>query len=100
MSFGSLIVLRIKARWFTGCRSLISIKGRCEQMVKESNLIDLFGLSGQASQDDQLDALLFRLESEMSAPEDVITTVVLERGESRGYRERRPRRPFSFYPND
>jgi hypothetical protein len=32
--------------------------------VKKSKLIDLFGLSGDSSSDDQLDDLLFRLESE------------------------------------
>ena len=32
--------------------------------MKKSKLIDLFGLSGDSSSDDQLDDLLFRLESE------------------------------------
>ena len=35
--------------------------------MKKSKLIDLFGLSGDSSSDDQLDDLLFRLESERPA---------------------------------
>lgn len=33
--------------------------------MKTSNLIDMFGLSGDPSSDDQLDDLLFRLESDI-----------------------------------
>lgn len=35
--------------------------------MKKSKLIDLFGLSGDSSSNDQLDDLLFRLESERPA---------------------------------
>lgn len=35
--------------------------------MKKSKLIDLFGLSGDSSSDNQLDDLLFRLESERPA---------------------------------
>jgi hypothetical protein len=33
-------------------------------MVNKANLLDMFGLSGDAATDDELGALLFRLESE------------------------------------
>ena len=58
-------------------------------MMRNSNLIDVFGLSGNPSDDDRLDALLFRLESDTPAPQNVIT-VVFEPGELRGYWEKGP----------
>lgn len=58
-------------------------------MMKKSNLIDMFGLSGDPSSDDHLDALLFRLESDTPTPENVIT-VVFEPGELRGYWTKAP----------
>ena len=58
-------------------------------MMRNSNLIDVFGLSGNPSDDDRLDALLFRLESDTSAPQNVIT-VVFEPGELRGHWEKAP----------
>jgi hypothetical protein len=33
-------------------------------MVNKANLLDMFGLSGDLARDDELGALLFRLESE------------------------------------
>jgi hypothetical protein len=58
-------------------------------MMRNSNLIDVFGLSGNPSDDDRLDALLFRLESDTPAPQNVIT-VVFEPGELRGHWEKAP----------
>jgi|SwirhisoilCB2_FD_contig_41_12312771_length_241_multi_6_in_0_out_0_1 hypothetical protein len=57
--------------------------------MRNSNLIDVFGLSGNPSDDDRLDALLFRLESDTPAPQNVIT-VVFEPGELRGHWEKAP----------
>jgi hypothetical protein len=58
-------------------------------MMRNSNLIDMFGLSGNPSDNDRLDALLFRLESDTPTPQNVIT-VVFEPGESRGHWEKAP----------
>jgi hypothetical protein len=57
--------------------------------MRNSNLIDVFGLSGNPSDDDRLDALLFRLESDTPASQNVIT-VVFEPGELRGHWEKAP----------
>jgi hypothetical protein len=58
-------------------------------MMRNSNLIDGLGLSGNPSDDDRLDALLFRLESDTPASQNVIT-VVFEPGELRGHWEKAP----------
>jgi hypothetical protein len=39
-------------------------------MVNKANLLDMFGLSGNLAADDELGALLFRLESESSSLSD------------------------------
>jgi hypothetical protein len=56
-------------------------------MMQNSNLIDMFGLSGDASEDECLDKLFFRLESPAPAPHNVIS-VIFEPGEWRGYWEK------------
>jgi hypothetical protein len=38
--------------------------------VNKANLLDMFGLSGDVTTDDELGALLFRLESEISSLSD------------------------------
>jgi hypothetical protein len=43
------------------------MKGRT---VNKANLLDMFGLSGDVATDDELGALLFRLESETSSLSD------------------------------
>ena len=58
-------------------------------MMAKSNLIDMRGLSGDPSEDELVDNLLFRLESPTPAPYNVIT-VVFEPGELRGYWEKGP----------
>ncbi len=55
--------------------------------MQKSNFIDMFGLSGDPSEDERLDKLLFRLESPAPAPHNVIT-VVFEPGELRGHWEK------------
>lgn len=56
-------------------------------MMRNSNLIDVFGLSGNPLDNDRVDALLSRLESDTPAPQNVIT-VVFEPGELRGHWEK------------
>ncbi|SEK34205.1 hypothetical protein [Nitrosovibrio tenuis] len=41
----------------------------------KSNLIDMFGLSGDPTSDNELDALLLRLESDIRAPGNPITVL-------------------------
>jgi hypothetical protein len=38
-----------------------------DEIVNKANLLDMFGLSGDPATDDELGALLFRLESEISS---------------------------------
>ena len=58
-------------------------------MKQKSNLIDMFGLSGDASEDERLEKLFFRLESDTPAPHNVIS-VVFEPGKLRGFWEKGP----------
>ena len=58
-------------------------------MMQTSNLIDMRGLSGNPLEDERLDRLLFRFESDTPALQNVIT-VVFEPGELRGYWEKGP----------
>jgi hypothetical protein len=55
--------------------------------MQKFNLIDMRGLSGDPLEDERLDRLFFRFESDTPAPQNVIT-VVFEPGESRGYWEK------------
>jgi hypothetical protein len=73
---------------FAGYQFLISTN-MTREMMRNSNLIDVFGLSGNPSDDNQVDALLSRLKSDTPASENVIT-VVFEPGELRGHWEKAP----------
>ena len=67
--------------------------------MAKSNLIDMSGLSGDPSEDERLDRLLFRLEADIPASQDVIT-VVFEPGKHRGIGKKRPRRSFYLKNSD
>jgi hypothetical protein len=43
--------------------------------MEKSNLIDMFGLTGDGASDDQLDDLLCRLESDIQCPERLVPVV-------------------------
>ena len=67
--------------------------------MRKSNLIDMSGLSGDPSEDARLDRLLFRLERDIPASQDVITAV-FEPGMHRGIGKKRPRRSFYLKNSD
>jgi hypothetical protein len=48
-------------------------EGTREIDMNESGLLDMYGLSGEPANDDRLDELFFRLESETSAPSNGIS---------------------------
>jgi hypothetical protein len=55
--------------------------------MQKSNLVDMFGLSGDPSENERLDKLFFRFESLNPVSHNVIS-VVFEPGELRGYWEK------------
>jgi hypothetical protein len=52
-------------------------------MMRKSKLIDMLGLSGNPSDEDQLEALLFRLEAGVPAAQNAVT-VMFEPDQLRG----------------
>jgi hypothetical protein len=52
-------------------------------MMRKSKLIDMLGLSGNPSDEDRLDALLFRLEADTPAAQNALT-ILFEPDQLRG----------------